>query len=695
MTQVHRDDFGHQGGFAKPQQRREFLKPQESKQFSTDNAIYSWNDKDGKLRHFGPQDLKHKSRETTASIVETLIDVFIQNKDENELVSLFIQKMFEDDIYKGNRILMFMVEYCVHACLVDVFKNKDLMQAFIARVQVDINVRREELNCYSLRELASGETPRTVKSTQFDTLRNFCFTPEKMQKMMELIDKYDPTGKIVCGRDAFGGSLAQYQSASQASKIALRDWKRVPMSTADWVVYLESNGLKSVDEIDADFRSPITEEYLFGACMSTGNFTLLESAFKTSQKTPQQKKSLIEKHLSCFLDCIKGGKITKQNLSALTKLVISALPYHPLGCFDKKHFPLADKLNEMTNDQTLSQEANVLALHCLEDIKKTNVSTLCAKLTNDFVSKTMYYGFLGFEGLHKFCFESNNAEYIKQIALALSNISILRDLVIDNVKNNVVVGDAHSFIYNFYQELQTLLKSSQDERLQEELQQDIQKYTTCAGDAFLCFVSKFISGDSDVESYKSEFVKNSIAFAVSLCNKYSTTPIQTKAKTANDYAKKIENQNKKTIQSLSKDFEFFLVEAIQEISGTHHKQMSTIRSIFIEKLVRDFAFNLSFFEGESDEEFAYDVENELITGFIALLRKEANGYVMVINQKLFEDQTADIAKDKKELLHYFESRSHVLTFLEKKNFQFITKFNANLKKIQSNTRDEDGVFAFF
>lgn len=679
------------GGYTNP--------PSQTQNLEKKEAIVKWVDKDGEERFFFSQSLVHESRTTVANFIQDVIDDFSksQNKSREKFIASLQQKIFQEAIYKGNRKLMFVIEYCVHAGLIEVFENPDIMVPFKARVQVDINVRNIGFDFYNLRELASGSKPRKAKQEQFDAFRAFFWTPENEVKMLELIEKYDPSEKSPIDRSCFGDAK-QPAPMPIPTKTKMLERGMSLLSVDDWEKYLESKGnLKSTDEIDSDFHSPVTEGYLYGACIKTGNIVLFESALKSSSKTPQQKKVLIEKQLCYFLDCIQESKITKQDLTTLTKLVISGLSYHPLGCYDKKHFPLADKLNEMTNDTSLSQEIKDLANISLTIIKESYGSMLCAKLVSDFVSKNMNYGYLGFQGLHQFCFENYNSEYIKQIASAFFNRSILRDLVIDFVKKTFVINEAHSFNYNFYQELLTFSKETQDDALKNELKCDMKKYALCSSEAFINFVLKSISGDTDVSSCKEEFVRNSIAFANELCNKYSNTQLKEKAKTAFDYARKIEKPStvEKAIQNLSKDFEFFLNEAIEEISGSHIL-MEEIRITLTEKLIQQISTNISIDKnGEPDEEFANDIQKEIIGGITALLRKETNCYVMEINQKLIENQNADIAQDKKELLYYFETHSHILSFLTKTNSHFIAKFNANLKKIQTNIHDEDGVFAFF
>lgn len=659
-------------------------------------------------------------RAASANILINLIEQFHEHKNTNFLTAEIRKAIFSSDVFARNRRLIFMIEYCVTGCIVELFEeNIEFIQILDGLLKLDQENKKRDHAYYSIRELQAGRFPDKNNKKLVDDLREIFCTSVRSLKMQEIIDNLDPTGIVTERSELVFGQCVQVpqketakktNSSSRTATFADKDWARIPISLVDCIDFLKLNVYNNTEELGENLVL-INEENFIGACIKLQNTVLFESILKKSTKTTQQKKVIVEKFLPLFIDGIMESPSTNEKLTAMIKIIMAMLPYHPLGCYASHHYAFADKLNEIAINPKNQKYQIDSATHCLNEIKKTNINLLCSKLVNDFVAKGMYYGYMGFSGLHQFCYEVSNGDYIKSFSSTITNISILRDFIISYFKHVFSKPTTTSFFTQFKTELLTRLHdvnekiSEIDENVpgflikaRDNLIFDIESLSNSNCDVFVKFAESVLTNgvfDVCVEQ-KNEFIKNMISqIRIILArNLKNITP-----KTINEfteYAAKFEAKNSRTIDHLGQDFVVFFLDSIKDIAGTH-ANMNSLRIALIRKILTEICENISFLDGEIDSEFASEIDSEFRCGLILFLRKELNGYVSVLNDKINEHtlKNADITNDKKELFYYVENRKFVFDFLRTKNTIFVERFEILLTKIKENQVDSEGLFSLF
>lgn len=660
-------------------------------------------------------------RAITADIFKALIQQFHEHKNINLLITEIRRVIFSPDVFARNRRLVFMIEYCVSGCIAELFEeNVEFVQILGGLLKLDQEIKKREHVYYTIRELQAGRFPDKENKQVVDNLREIFCTPERNLKMLTIINGLDPHGVVVEQSDlTFGGQTVSVQKqeyvkktscSSRTATFADKDWARIPISLIDCIEFLKLNSFSNTEELGENLV-PMNEESFIGASIKLQRAKLFESILKKSAKTTQQKKVIVEKFLPLFIDGIMESPSTNENLSAMIKLIMGMLPYHPLGCYVSHHFAFADKLNEIVINPSHQKYQIDAASYCLGEIKKTNISGLCSKLVNDFVAKGMYYGYMGFSGLHQFCYEVSSGDYIKNFSTVITNISILRDFIVSHFKSVLSTPTTTSFFTQIKAELMVCLNCVSEKisnidgnvprnliDTRDNLASDIESLSKCNSDVFVKFAENAITNGvlADCAELKMEFIKNMISQIKIISEKNPANISQKTMKGFSEYAKKFEKMNSRAIEHLGQDFIVFFLDSIKDITATH-ANMNPLRIALIRKILTEICENISVLDGEIDTEFASEIENDFISGLILFLRKELNGYVSVLNEKITEHtlKNADITNDKKELSHHVESRRFIFDFLRTKNAIFVERFEMTLAKIKTSQIDSQGLFSLF
>lgn len=649
-------------------------------------------------------------RKIIAELFQKLIIGFHEHKDKTQLKNEIRSAIFSVDIFTRNRRLIFAIEYCVAGCIVELFEeNKEFIQLLKGLLVLDVEIKKREHMYYTMRELQSGYYPDKENKKIIDDLREIFCTPEMSDKMIGLIDTLDPDNKIE--RHFFGGQVVQQKEqpkkSNTSSKFAIdKDWTRLPVTDADCFEFLEKNpSFIKVEDLGENLVS-MNEENMIKASVKHQMLNLFKSLIQKSEKNLKQKKVIVEKSLSYLVDGILNFPM-KSELREMVKYLMGMLSYHPLGCYAPHHYPLADKLNEIITKDCFSQQQKSNANFCMDIIKKTNINGLCSKLMNDFVANSMYYGYMGFTELHQFCYESEPAEYIKQFSLVVSNISILRDFIVCDIKKQLQSSTQSGFIGIVKSELEQKLdflnkqisdcedknqRSLIDSR--DKLAEHIEMIGKCNNDVFVRFAEKIITlKDTVVDSeMKNEFVKNVVLQIQTLLPNISHCLSQKTLNEFKEYSRKIDKKNQRTIDYFGQDFTGFFLENIKDILATH-QNVNHVRTAFVNTFLIQICENISIFEGEKDDDFAKEIQGEFVNGLVIFVRKELNGYINVFNEKLEENE--DIAGDKKELYRKIENLKFIFDFLKKMKSPFVSRFEMNIGKIKTNVMNSENKFDLF
>lgn len=677
-------------------------------------------------------------RKEAAEIMQNLINKFHEHRNVEQLKNDIKNKIFSDEVFTRNRILVFLIEYCVAGCIVELFEeNHEFIQILNGLLDLDSKVKERLLKggtfrYYSMRNLQSGHCPdKNHENIVHDLRRIFC-TEERSDKMIALIDRLDPNGKIdsaIASRDSsdtetqsverlvFGGEIVQpvvqpvIQRSTQPKKqprfAELRDWTRVPITVADCFDFLENNpSFESVENLGENLVE-MNEENLIKASMKLQMFKLFKSLFNGTKKSRLEKKVMVENSLPCFVEGLLLFPM-KNELGEMTKFIVETLSYHPLGCYDKKHYPLGDELNKIITGDGFDKRQKSDATFCLNIIKKTNISVLCPKLMNDFFAQSLYYGYMNFDGLHQFCYDANSTEYIKSFSSTVTEISVLRDLIMANINKTLErpsqTGFAHIVQCELKTRLTSLLKTfptgpnekptSNQINSRDNLVEQIDRLGKCNSDIFVKFAETYIvSGNSSLSNeMKNEFVTNLVSQIKILIQ---TNPHLLSPKIISDFngfATKIARGDKTTIDFFGHDFVGFFLDNAKDIFA-YHAGVNSARTAFAKKLLTEVCINISIFEGKKDEEFASELQGEFVGGVVALVREQLNGYIDTINAKL--DEKEDVAKDKRELYHKIDTLKFIIDLLQQFESPFVERFFTNLTKIENNKMNSEERFDLF
>jgi hypothetical protein len=263
----------------------------------------------------------------------------------------------------------------------------------------------------------------------------------------------------------------------QQSKANLNEnWrqKRIPQDKKDWEeIAKEYQKINGNLLFDNDFLKENlviqNTDAAYQLAFSMLRPQIIEIMFDFQEKKMNERRELIEKSLESILSCIdfvgKQFEPTEDQARDMMRWVIDHLSYHPIGAFDKKHFPIYQKLDDMVHDLDLSREKRNICNVMVFEIKNYQTSKILKITHDDFFTKRLDYGPLGFVGLHKYLWETHNEQYKNTFYKKISNLCDLPPMIKaffdDHYKTQINSGS--KFFSSFLEKLQEKKKEYENE----------------------------------------------------------------------------------------------------------------------------------------------------------------------------------------------------------------------------------------
>lgn len=230
------------------------------------------------------------------------------------------------------------------------------------------------------------------------------------------------------------------QQNQQKKTLSEGNWrqKRIPQSKEDWEMianeYFESKGNLI---FDSEFlkqnlvvqNTDYAYQYFFALLQPHA----IENMFNYQEKKMNERREIIEKSLPYVISCINfiGKKIepTLEQAKNMMRWIIDNLSYHPIGAFDKKHFPLFQKLNEIVHNLELTHGQRSLCSVMISEIKTYQIAKILKFLHDDFFTKRLEYEPLGFIDLHRHLWNTEREQYKNTLYKKITNLCDLPPII--------------------------------------------------------------------------------------------------------------------------------------------------------------------------------------------------------------------------------------------------------------------------
>jgi hypothetical protein len=262
----------------------------------------------------------------------------------------------------------------------------------------------------------------------------------------------------------------------QAKASINENWrqKRIPQNKDDWEeIAKEYQKIKGNLLFDSDFLKENlviqNTDAAYQLAFSMLQPQIIEIMFDFQGKKMNERREIIEKSLESVLSCVdfvgKQFEPTEEQASHMMKWIIDHLSYHPIGAFDKKHFPIFQKLDDMIHNLELSREQRNLGNVMVFEIKNYQTSKILKIMHDDFFTKRLEYGPLGFAGLHQYLWETNKEQYKNTFYKKISNLCDISPIIKSFFDNFYKTQDnsEQKFISSFLIKLQETKKEYENE----------------------------------------------------------------------------------------------------------------------------------------------------------------------------------------------------------------------------------------
>jgi hypothetical protein len=407
-------------------------------------------------------------REETLLLIDGLWKSYIDHKDSVRLRTEMINIILDPKTLAKKRLTVYLTEYFVALGFHDIIRtNKVLMAILKGCIAMDKEVKKINFKYYTIRGLAHGCLPDQRSKDLVSKMRDLFSFDENKMEMTKLINEIDPhsseevpmfatatatktTNTTATKRTNTKPERSYYSGQSRFEGGNIAEELAEMRITVNMCLEKINTSINTGENIDASWINARTKKVNVNvwikALFSIHRADLIEECFKKFGKSRSEKKEIIESNLETIVEGVKLGVATDIAFAnSITGWLIVNLPYHPLGGFDKKHFPICQKLQEIVDDkeQFINNKRNI-AMEMIETMKMTNagrkdrdennkqinyLKQIIKPILVDFYSQTLNYGPLGFAGLHQHVYQNCSKEYTTEIYKLVDTVSTFSPMV--------------------------------------------------------------------------------------------------------------------------------------------------------------------------------------------------------------------------------------------------------------------------
>jgi hypothetical protein len=612
-----------------------------------------------------PQPLTGGVRPRARDALKYELKKFASHQDPAQLRKNLVSYIGSAEALVSKRVTIYLVEFLVATGIFELRSDPVLFAILKSRIELDKKIKEMKKDLYySIRQLAGKGFPDSMveENDLVSKIREILSFSTTYQGIVDLINELDPEG------EQFRFNL-----------------KKVPLTFEDCLSELKKFVSKGgILENNESFVSWLTD------LLSRNNFSvwiriffsihqcdLVDAAFKILKIPRHEKTNLIESNISAVVEgmdlIFSDFAFDLDKSKKMAKWILENLSYHPLGGYSKKknHFPLCQKLFEISQDTGARLEKKSVANMMLNLFNKTKLDTLCKKLASDFYSRELEYGHLGFEGLHRLCYTEQGEKYFSTFFTMLgdkANFPIFANSFIATHCKSIIETDREaycaafknakpsSFFSDFFKKIDLLHKKVRlDIEVLNGSPLGVNDAAKMALEKQYEFVDAFLDRIKSVNAtiglicFREVALQKAIGNATKIyCVKQliplvaeffsPETKIRMSPETARyieveiftpdfvnlarENVKKVGNTNERCMSFLSSEIAKLAFETPFDFATCHPEVLALVKRDFLKKMIEDVSSLQASDEGEVDAEFFAEVREEVFQQLLSFVRAE-------------------------------------------------------------------------